>query len=102
MRVMKAMASLRNCADSHQPSLLDNALSTKYQVLSHMPLYHRGLPERHSTFQTIGINWFSSLARRLFSFKLTHLTGISRPYQLDQSISVLRVVVWLFSFIFKF
>ena len=28
--------------------------------------------------------------------------GISHPYQLDQSISVLRVVAWYFSVIFKF
>ena len=29
-------------------------------------------------------------------------TGISRSYQLDQSISVLRVDGWYFSFLFKF
>ena len=68
--------------------------------------------------QSVGLGWsvpllFTNLRKQVFSrrgpyylkkimFNPFKPNGISHSYQLDQSISVFRVVGWYFSFLFKF
>ena len=43
-----------------------------------------------------------NLSPQNLAFNQFRLNGISHSYQLDQSISVLKVVGWYFSFLFRF
>ena len=71
----------------NRDNLLWVVLSLKISSNSHIILYY---------------NVGEALVNPRFTFNLLKPNGISNYYQLDQFISVLRIVGWYFSFLFKF
>ena len=93
MRPAKPLASLRICKDSPESSLL---AYTRCRIRWRFGLSVRSL-------KTFFLNSFLALlVRSAWTFNPSKPNRISRSYQLDQFISVLRVDGWYFSFLFQF